>query len=256
LWFLMAVVSPAISAQVRGRIAMATRTDIPRDLPEEGGAAPGGDHATAAADWTFIEEDDLELAAATPVEPDAEPSAATASSAAAEVAEGSESLRVVIYSDASFSATTSTGGHIAFLANERGTVRVPLVAKAVPQPPPERPQRVAKAKPQAKAVPQPPPEIGAWITPSGECMHSVRNCKGLKSASVTRWAPFHQQQEAVHGVEQAWTKKNDVGGMLCLRERCTGPHDGPCNFGALRKMRWCLHCGGHPVSRALFLGQL
>ena len=147
---------------------------------------------------------------------------------------------------------------------------MPLVAKAVPQPPPERPQPVAKAMPQAKAVPQPvakatqqakavpqpPPEVGAWITPSGGCMHSVRNCKGLKSASVTRWAPFHQQQEAVHGVEQAWTKKNDVGGMLCLRERCTGPHDGPCNYGALSKMCWCLHCGGHPVSRALFLGQL
>ena len=133
---------------------------------------------------------------------------------------------------------------------------MPLVAKAVPQPPPERSQLVAKAKPQAKAVPQPPPEMGAWITQHGECMHSVRNCKGFKSASVARWAPFHQQREAVHGVEQAWTKKNDMGGMLCLRERCTGPHDGPCNFGALRKMRWCLHCGGHPVSRALFLGQL
>ena len=114
----------------------------------------------------------------------------------------------------------------------------------------------AAAPAAAKAMPQPPPEIGAWISTSGECMHTVRNCKGLKSASVTRWASFHQQRDAVHGVEQAWTKKNDAGGMLCLRERCVGPHDGPCNLGSLRKMRWCLHCGGHPVSRALFLGQL
>ena len=203
LWFVTAVVSPVVSAQARGRIAMATRTDIPREPPVESGAAPGGDHAASAADtavpaqddWTLIEENDLELAAATPAEPDAEPDAAAASSAAA-------------------------------------------------------------AAPAAKAMPQPPPEIGAWISPSGECMHTVRNCKGLKSASVSRWASFHQQREAVHGVVQAWTKKNDAGGMLCLRERCTGPHDGPCNMGALRKMRWCLHCGGHPVSRALFLGQL
>ena len=203
LWIVLVTTPPitradvpaAVSTLLRGRIAMATRRDIPREPFVEGGAAPGGDHAAAAAqsDWTLIEENDLELAAAMPAEPDAEPDAAAASSAAA-------------------------------------------------------------AAPAAKAMPQPPPEIGAWISPSGECMHSGRNCKGLKSASVVRWASFHQQREAVHGVEQAWTKKNNAGGMLCLRERCTGPHDGPCNMGALRKMRWCLHCGGHPVSRALFLG--
>ena len=143
LWFMMAVVSPAVSAQVRGRIAMATRTDVPRDHPVESGAAAAADTAVPAQDdWTLIEENDLELAAATPAEPDAEPDAAAASSAAA-------------------------------------------------------------AAPAAKAMPQPPPEIGAWISTSGECMHTVRNCKGLKSASVTRWASFHQQRAAVHGVEQA-----------------------------------------------------
>ena len=124
-------------------IAMATRTDVPRDQPVESSAAAAADTAEPAqSDWTMIEENDLLLAAATPVEPADTPNAAASSAAAAvaeEVAVGSESLRVVVYSDASFSATTSMGGHFAFLANERGTLRVPLVAKAVPQPPPERP---------------------------------------------------------------------------------------------------------------------
>ena len=45
-----------------------------------------------------------------------------------------ETLRLVTYSDANFAAPFSTGGHITFLANERGTVRLPLEWRAKRQP--------------------------------------------------------------------------------------------------------------------------
>ena len=45
-----------------------------------------------------------------------------------------ETLRLVTYSHANFAAPFSTGGHITFLANERGTVRLPLEWRAKRQP--------------------------------------------------------------------------------------------------------------------------
>ena len=214
-------VPAALATGLRGKIAMATRRDAARERLADG-VAPGTDHAAAAAaaeptsDQWVVLGDDPELAAAAPVEP-VEPAPAAEASAASAV--------------------------------------------AVELPPPATPARDAQhAATQTVPLPPPPatvqpvlhpmPDWGAWITTTGSCMHTSKKCDGMKTAGQIRWATFHQQQEAMlQGVTEAWTKKNDLNGMLCLRKHCVDQTDGPCNVGPLRKLRWCLTCGRHPVAR-------
>jgi hypothetical protein len=218
---MLADVPAALATGLRGKIAMATRRDAARERLADG-VAPGTDHAAAAAaaeptsDQWVVLGDDPELAAAAPVEP-VEPAPAAEASAASAV--------------------------------------------AVELPPPATPARDAQhAATQTVPLPPPPatvqpvlhpmPDWGAWITTTGSCMHTSKKCDGMKTAGQIRWATFHQQREAMlQGVTEAWTKKNDLNGMLCLREHCVDQPDGPCNVGSLRKLRWCLTCGRHPVAR-------
>ena len=236
LWVLAANTPPltradvpaALSTGLRGRVAVATRRDAPRELPADG-AAPGSDHAAAAAaaeptydEWTVLGDEDPELAAATPVEP-VEPVPAAEAAAASAVA-----------------VEPPPPATPAPKVKAKGAQRA--AAQPVPLPPPP-------ATVQPVLLP-PVPDVGAWITTTGGCMHTSRRCDGVKTAVQIRWATFHQQREAMlNGVNEAWTKKNDLNGILCLRERCVGPRDGPCNVGSLRKLRWCLMCGGRPVAR-------
>ena len=236
LWVLAANTPPltradvpaALSTGLRGRVAVATRRDAPRELPADG-AAPGSDHAAAAAaaeptydEWTVLGDEDPELAAATPVEPVEPVPAAEAAAASAVAVEPPPPATPVPKVKA------------------KGAQRA--AAQPVPLPPPP-------ATVQPVLLP-PVPDVGAWITTTGGCMHTSRRCDGVKTAVQIRWATFHQQREAMlNGVNEAWTKRNDLNGILCLRERCVGPRDGPCNVGSLRKLRWCLMCGGRPVAR-------
>jgi hypothetical protein len=90
-------------------------------------------------------------------------------------------------------------------------------------------------------------ELGAWISRTGACMHTRRNCDGLRTAKQVEWSPFHQQDQArLHPVTEAWTKKYDVHGFLCLWDPCV------CNgrSNPRRKLHWCSLCEQTPVNRA------
>ena len=209
---MLADVPAAWATGLRGKIAMATRRDAPRERLADG-VAPGTDHAAAAAaaeptsDQWVVLGDDPELAAAAPVEP-VEPAPAAEASAASAVAV-----------ELPPPATPARDAQHA-------------AAQPVPLPPPP-------ATVQPVLLP-PVPDVGAWITTTGGCTHTSRRCDGVKTEVRIRWATFHKQREAMlKGVNQAWTERNDLNGILCLRERCVGPPDGPRNVGSLRKLRWC-----------------